>query len=63
MADRKQADRIIFETAKHHKQILRSQIDQNLIDKIEIDKNPSINYMNAYKNLYHDQLEKTVQMH
>lgn len=54
MADRKQADRIIFETSKHHKQILRSQIDQNLIDKIEIDKNPSINYMNAYKNLYHD---------
>ncbi len=54
MNDKKEAGRIVFETTKHHKQILRSQIDSRLIDAIEIDQNPSLNYMNAYKNLYHD---------
>jgi len=34
MAERKQADRILFEASKHHKQILRSQIDPNMIDQI-----------------------------
>ncbi len=56
MAERKVADIINFENVKHHRQILRSQIDPKLIDDIEIDRNPSTNYMNAYKNLYHDEL-------
>lgn len=56
MSDKREADRINFETSKHHKQFLRSQIDPRLIDTIEIDKNPSLNYMNAYKNMYHDEL-------
>lgn len=34
MADQRQADRLKFETSKHHKQILRSQIDEKLIDQI-----------------------------
>jgi len=34
MSGQKAADRIIFESAKHHKQILRSQIDGKLIDDI-----------------------------
>ena len=56
MSNQREADRINFENSKHHKQFLRSQIDPRLIDTIEIDKNPSLNYINAYKNLYHDQL-------
>jgi len=54
MADQRTADRLKFEASKHHKQILRSQIDEKVIDEIEIDRNPSQNYMNAYKNMYND---------
>lgn len=60
MSNQRETDRIIFETSKHHKQILRSQIDPSLIDKIEIDRNPSLNYQNAYKGLFKDELEKTI---
>jgi hypothetical protein len=60
MSNQRETDRLIFESSKHHKQILRSQIDPRLIDKIEIDKNPSLNYMNAYKSLYRDSLENSV---
>lgn len=62
MSTQKEADRILFETAKHHKQALRSQIDPSLIERIEIDRNPSLNYQNAYKSLFQDELEKTVSL-
>lgn len=61
MSDKQTADRMVFEVAKHHKQILRSQIDGKMIDQIEINQNPSQNYMNAYKNMYNDELSKTVE--
>jgi hypothetical protein len=44
--------RVNFETNKHHRQNLREQINPQLIQKLEISENPSMNYMNAYKNVY-----------
>lgn len=56
-------EKLKYETSVHHKQNLRSQIDQNLIDKIEISATPSLNYQRAYQSLYHDELQKSVMLH
>lgn len=47
-------EKLKYETSVHHRQNLRSQIDQNLIDVIEISATPSLNYQKAYQSLYYD---------
>jgi hypothetical protein len=42
--------------------MLRSHIDQNLIDRIEISETPSTNYQKRYQELYHDELERSVNL-
>lgn len=56
-------EKLKFETNVHHKQNLRSAIDPNLIDQLDISEIPSNNYKNAYKSLYQDELEKSVNLH
>ena len=53
--------RMNFETAKHHRQILREQIKPDTIDKIEIAENPSLNYQKASKALLYDELDRQVE--
>ena len=55
--------RINYQNCKHHRELLREQIDSKVIDKIEISHNPSSNYKNAFKNIYQDELEKTLEEH
>lgn len=45
---------------KHHRELLHQQIDNNLIQQIELSSHPSLNYKQAFKTLYHDELEKTL---
>ena len=59
----KEIEILKYETGKHHRQNLRANIDQNMIDSIEISHNPSGNYQKAFKGLYHDELEKSVSLH
>lgn len=47
----------------HHRQNLRGNIDQNMIDRIEISPTPSKNYQKAYQDLYKDELQKSVLLH
>lgn len=56
-------ERLKFQTSVHHKQNLRSLIDQNMIDKIEISNTPSLNYQRAYQSLYQDELQKSIMLH
>lgn len=62
MMDRK-LEILKYETSEHHRQKLRSHIDQKMIDGIELTHNPSSNYQKAYRSLYHDELEKTLSLH
>ena len=56
-------EKLKYETNIHHKQNLRSAIDPKLIDELDISQIPSTNYKNAYKSLYQDELEKSVNLH
>ena len=62
MLDRK-LEILKYETSKHHRQNLRGQIDQNMIDGFEISQNPSGNYQKAFKGLYNEELQKSVALH
>lgn len=62
MLDRK-LEILKYETSKHHRQNLRAEIDQNMIDGLEISQNPSGNYQKAFKGLYHQELEKSISLH
>jgi hypothetical protein len=46
--------RIRYETAVHHRQNLRSQLDQNLISRLELSAHPSHNYQQAYQSINQD---------
>lgn len=56
-------EKLKYETSVHHRQNLRNQIDQNMIDQIELSQTPSHNYQKAYKSLYHEELQKSVQLY
>lgn len=56
-----EVSRVNYSLAKHHKERLREQIDPRVIEKIEVAENPSLNYRNAFKAVYHDELEKTIE--
>lgn len=51
-----EVNRVNFANAAHHRELLRKQIAPELIDKIEISENPSLNYRSAFKNVYQDEL-------
>lgn len=53
--------RVNYANTIHHKEMLRSKLDPHLIDKIEISQTPSQNYKNAFKTVYQDELEKTIE--
>jgi hypothetical protein len=54
MKDAGELSRVNYSLAKHHKERLREQIDPRTIEKIEVAENPSLNYRNAFKAVYHD---------
>lgn len=56
----KEIYRVNYANEKHHRQQLRQQIDPRVIETIEVDQNPSLNYKNAFKAVYYDELEKTI---
>ena len=56
MKENKELQRINYSNAKHHRQIIREQIDPTLITDIEVSPQPSLNYKNAFKNVYMDEL-------
>jgi hypothetical protein len=56
-------NRINYANAKHHRELVRELIDPALIDRIEIAHNPSLNYKTAFKGVYQDELERTVEEH
>ena len=58
-----EANRINYANVKHHRELVREHIDPNLINKIEISQHPSQNYQNAFKSIYQDELERTVEEH
>jgi hypothetical protein len=60
MKENNELQRVNYSNAKHHKQIIREQIDPNLITDIEISQQPSLNYKNAFKSIYMDELEKSI---
>ena len=60
MKENCEANRINYANTKHHRELVREHIDPSLIDKIEISVHPSQNYQNAFKNVYQDELERTV---
>jgi hypothetical protein len=47
-------ERLKYESSIHHKQNLRNQLNQDMIDQIEISHTPSLNYQKAYQSLYQD---------
>lgn len=61
MKQTSELNRVNFANAVHHKELIRKQIDPATIDKIEIAQNPSLNYQMAFKNVYQDELEKTLE--
>lgn len=56
-----EVNRVNFANSVHHKELIRKQIDPATIDKLEIAQNPSLNYRSAFKNVYQDELEKTME--
>ena len=52
-----------YANAKHHRELIREHISPQLIDRIEISQNPSQNYKTAFKGVYMDQLERTLEEH
>lgn len=50
----RELEKLKYETSVHHRQNLRLNIDQNMIDKLEISPTPSKNYQKAYQDLYKD---------
>ena len=61
MIDRDQ-EKLRYELGIHHRQNMRQNIDQKMIDNLEISKTPSQNYDQAYKALYLDELQKSVDL-
>lgn len=59
MIDRQQ-EKLKYELGIHHRQNMRQQINPQMIDNLEISNTPSQNYDKAYKQLYHEELEKSV---
>lgn len=60
MKEQAEIDRLNYANAKHHKELLHQTIDNSLIQNIEFSKCPSLNYKQAFKSLYQDELEKTL---
>ena len=47
---------INYANSAHHREKLRKDIDPAMIDRIEISEHPSMNYRNAFKGIYQDEL-------
>ena len=56
----KQQEKLKYDLGIHHRQNMRQQINPQMIDNLEISNTPSQNYDKAYKQLYHEELEKSV---
>lgn len=56
-----EVNRVNFANTIHHRELIRKQIDPALIERIEVSQNPSLNYRTAFKNVYQDELERTVE--
>ena len=56
-----EGNRINYANVKHHRELIREHIDPNMINKLEISQHPSQNYQNAFKNVYQDELERTLE--
>lgn len=61
MKEAAELNRVNYANSTHHREAVRRQIDPALIERIEVCKNPSLNYRNAFKNVYQDELERTVE--
>ena len=61
MVDRNQ-EKLKYELGIHHRQNMRQHIDPKMIDNLEISDTPSRNYDQAYKALYLDELQKSVDL-
>lgn len=56
MSNPSEINRMNYSITKHHKENLRDQIDPRVIEKIEVHEQPSLNYKNAFKSVYYDEL-------
>ena len=54
---------ILYQSNIHHREQLRQKIDPDLIDKLEINNNPSAVGRRVYKSVYLDELDKEMQNH
>jgi hypothetical protein len=61
MKDIAELNRVNFANTIHHRELIRKQIDPAVIERIEVSQNPSLNYRTAFKNVYQDELERTVE--
>lgn len=53
---------LAYTSKPHHREHVRSQIDNKLIEKLELHPSPSQNYKKAFNSLYCEELERSVKL-